>query len=246
MSSSPADPANDPALRRELQACRDALAMTERARLAFLAQISHELRTPMNAVMGFAQLMLRDRRDPLSDGNRMRAEQLLLAGDELLTLFDTLTDIEQLACGAARLSLEPVVLGPMLDDCVNRLRPRADRAQVALSGPPRCLGICVALADRLRLNRVLGGLLSGALRYSQPGARMGAACGCPDSPADIARPEAVVTMSLVGQGFAPMAAEPLIAAMRGRLEVPDAGDGATLLRISLPRAPAQWCAPHTG
>ena len=241
MSFFPADPAHDPALRRELQTCRDALAMTERARLAFLAQISHELRTPMNAVMGFAQLMLRDRRDPLSDGNRMRTEQLLLAGDELLTLFDTLTDIEQLACGAARLSLEPVVLGPMLDDCVNRLRPRADRAQVAISGPTRCRGSCVALADRLRLDRVLGGLLSGALRYSQPGARMGAACGCPDAPA-----ETVVTMSLVGQGFAPMAAEPLIAAMLGRLEVPDAGDGATWLRITLPRAPAQSGAPGAG
>ena len=114
---------------------------------------------------------------------------------------------------------------------------------MAISGPLGCRGACVALADRLRLRRLMGALLSGALRSTAAGGQMGLTCGCEGlagAPAD-----AAVSLSLSGHGFAPITAEPLIAAeplivaMQGRLEQPVAGDGGVWLRITLPRAPAQ-------
>ena len=111
---------------------RDAMEEAERANRAkseFLAGISHELRTPMNAILGFAQLL---ELDELAGEQGDSVQQILRAGRHLLELITELLDIARIEAGELALSLEPVSLETLLErgprpDAAARRAARRDR-----------------------------------------------------------------------------------------------------------------------
>lgn len=151
------------------QALRDkqAAELASHAKSEFLSRMSHEMRTPLNAVIGFAQLLTLN---PTGlDGTTVRdyAGHVLEAGEHLLALIDDVLDLQKIEEGALTLQLHPVDLHDAVTRASELLMPLAQSAQVRfeLSVPPATW----VQADMQRLRQVLLNVGSNAIKYNHPG-----------------------------------------------------------------------------
>ena len=147
-----------------------AKAIAEKANLAksdFLSSMSHELRSPLNAILGFAQLMESDTPAP-NPAQRASIDQILHAGWYLLELINDILDLAVIESGRLSLSLEPVSLAEVLIECQAMIEPLAQRRGIRMAFP-KFKTPCFIKADRTRVKQVLINLLSNAIKYNQNG-----------------------------------------------------------------------------
>ena len=135
------------------------------AKSKFLSSMSHELRTPMNAILGFSQLIQYD--NNLSDENKENVQEILNAGEHLLELINQVLNLEKVESGYIDLSLEPVELSPIIDECISLVSTMADKRGIHISHSS-LKGLAVR-ADRTLLRQVLLNLLSNAIKYNREG-----------------------------------------------------------------------------
>ena len=144
--------------------------VAEKANLAksdFLSSMSHELRSPLNAILGFAQLM-ESALPPPTPSQKGNIEQILQAGWYLLELINEILDLALIESGKLSLSLEPVSLSEVLLDCQAMIEPQAQKNRIRMSFPDFDEP-CYVLADRTRLKQVFINLLSNAIKYNREG-----------------------------------------------------------------------------
>jgi PAS domain S-box-containing protein len=148
----------------ELEAAR---ALAEKANLAksdFLSSMSHELRSPLNAILGFAQLM--ESESPLPTPSQKESiDQILQAGWHLLTLINEILDLAKVESRQVPLSEEPVSLAEVLLECQGMIEPQAAQRGIRMAFPDADIPWHV-MADRTRLKQVLINLLSNAIKYN--------------------------------------------------------------------------------
>ncbi len=145
-----------------------AKAAAEKANLAksdFLSSMSHELRSPLNAILGFAQLINSDSPPPTAS-QMASIDQILNAGWYLLELINEILDLAQIESGKLALSREPTALGEVLLECQAMIEPQAQKRGIKMIFPQQGLPRFVD-ADRTRLKQVLINLLSNAIKYNQ-------------------------------------------------------------------------------
>lgn len=150
-------------------ALAQAKAAAEQANLAksrFLSRMSHDLRTPLNAMLGFAQL-LEAELPPGAHGDELR--QIRRGGDHLLRLIDEVLDIARIESGQLSLSPEPLALRDLLEQDLRLVGPLADHRQIALESTWDVPVEVHVLADRRRLQQVVLNLLSNAIKYNRFG-----------------------------------------------------------------------------
>ena len=152
---------------RALMEARDEAEQANRAKSDFLSNMSHELRTPLNSVLGFSQLMGSDKREPLTESQQLAVGQIGTAGRHLLTLINDILDLAQIETGHLSLSLEPVEIGPMLDEAISMVNPLAQAREISVEYRPGGLEETWVWADRTRLKQVLFNLLSNAVKYNR-------------------------------------------------------------------------------
>jgi PAS domain S-box-containing protein len=146
-------------------AAKEEAERANRAKSEFLSRMSHELRTPLNAVLGFAQLMEADLVDPLTQGQRVRIQDLQRGGRHLLGLINDVLDIARIEAGTLHLELVPVELNALAQECFSLVGTFAASCQIELLLPPQ--PPCWVLADPMRLRQVLLNLLSNAIKYNR-------------------------------------------------------------------------------
>ncbi|HEX7808654.1 MAG TPA: PAS domain S-box protein [Thermoanaerobaculia bacterium] len=155
----------------------NARAVAETANLAksdFLSSMSHELRSPLNAILGFAQLMESELPAPTpSQGESII--QILNAGWYLLELINEVLDLATIESGKLSMSLEPVLLNDLLLECHSMVEPLAQRRNLRMLFPRSDASYCVN-ADRTRIKQVLINLLSNAIKYNTPGGSVAVHC----------------------------------------------------------------------
>jgi signal transduction histidine kinase/CheY-like chemotaxis protein len=156
------------ALRAELAAARNDLERANRARAEFFSRVSHELRTPLNAILGFGQLL---EMGGLSDADRDSVHQILKAGRRLLGTIDQVLEYSRMESGRTAISIEPVVLGPVLRQAIDLVLPGAAEKGVVIAETVSAAG-WVVLADRRLLGQVFLQLLSNAVKFNRPGGRV--------------------------------------------------------------------------
>jgi len=142
----------------------------EKANLAkseFLSSMSHELRSPLNAILGFAQLMDSDA-TPATPAQKASIDQILRAGWYLLELINEILDLAQIESGKLSLSLEPTSLAEVILECQAMIEPQAQGRRIRMTFPQFDRPWFIA-ADRTRLKQVLINLLSNAVKYNQAG-----------------------------------------------------------------------------
>ncbi|WP_340121210.1 PAS domain S-box protein, partial [Methylobacter svalbardensis] len=155
----------------------DAKSTAEKANLAksdFLSSMSHELRSPLNAILGFAQLMESDSPPP-TPSQKASIKQILQGGWYLLELINEILDLAVIESGRLSLSLEPVSLAEVMLECQAMIEPQAKKRGIQMTFPQFNIPYFVN-ADRTRVKQVLINLLSNAIKYNQAGGSVVVTC----------------------------------------------------------------------
>ncbi len=152
----------------ESRLAREAAEKASRAKSEFLSRMSHELRTPLNSILGFGQLL---QMDELTQSQEESIGYIMGAGKHLLGLINEILDISRIELGHMKLSLEPVEIAPVIEECLDLVRPMAGQRQLHIdTGEPyeRLQGKYV-FGDQQKLRQVLLNLLSNAIKYNSEG-----------------------------------------------------------------------------
>jgi signal transduction histidine kinase len=136
----------------------------------FLAQMSHEVRTPLNAILGFSKLLKKDPSEQfLNSEQHLYLQRIHDNGLSLLAFFDDLLDISKIEEGQLRLHLQKEInLSELLEQCVShyqfsiRDKALAFQQHFALAEP------CLLYTDPQRLKQMVGNLLSNAIKFTPP------------------------------------------------------------------------------
>ena len=134
------------------------------AKRTFLFDMSHDMRTPLNAVIGLSGLLDRDAADP--DKVRSYSRKIKASGQHLLTLVNEVLDMSKIESGRTSLNLSTFSLSELLEELTFVFQPQAQEKGQTLKinafGVPqeRLIG------DKLRLNEVLGNLLDNSIKYT--------------------------------------------------------------------------------
>ncbi len=167
----------DQALHETNLALQKAKFVAERANLAksdFLSNMSHELRSPLNAILGFTQLI--DSGSPLpTPGQKSSIDQILRAGWYLLELINEILDLALIESGKMSLSQESMSLADVLGDCQAMIEPQASKRGIRVVFP-RLDAACFVKADQTRVKQVFINLLSNAIKYNREGGQVDVTC----------------------------------------------------------------------
>ncbi len=152
----------------ELIAAKERAEVANRAKSAFLAHMSHDLRTPLNGILGFAQLLQHDA--TLNERQRTAGNAILQCGEHLLTLINDILDLAKIEAGKLEVCPVDVELTPFLNGVCEIIRVRvAQKPGLALVcdfAPDLPAGI---RTDERRLRQVLLNLLDNAVKFADRG-----------------------------------------------------------------------------
>ena len=149
----------------ELERARAAAEKANLAKSDFLSSMSHELRSPLNAILGFAQLMSSETPPP-TQKQSAQIDPILRAGWYLLDLINEILDLAQVESGKLALSLEPTSLAEVMTECRAMIEPQGQKRGIRMTFPDFETA-CFVNADRTRLKQVLLNLLSNAVKYNR-------------------------------------------------------------------------------
>jgi signal transduction histidine kinase len=143
------------------------LERTSTAKSHFIANMSHEMRTPMNAVVGLTNLMLDD--DTIPDSIKETLKKINSAGDTLMGLINDILDISKIEAG--RLELMPIHydVASLLNDIITLNMIRAADKPITFKLDINGDLPCTLFGDDLRIKQVLNNLLSNAFKYTKEG-----------------------------------------------------------------------------
>jgi signal transduction histidine kinase len=154
----------------------EALEAADRLKSAFVSNVSYELRTPLNTILGFAQMLADPAFGQLGEKQREYVADILSSGETLRAIIDDILDLATIDAGALELKLAPVKVRKVIEAAVQGVEERLKQNGLALdiSIEP---GIDTFVADGARITQILYNLLSNAIGFSGPGGRIGVTCG---------------------------------------------------------------------
>ncbi|MDD5470659.1 MAG: ATP-binding protein [Sideroxydans sp.] len=170
----------DDALHETNRNLEEARLLADQANLAkseFLSSMSHELRSPLNAILGFAQLMEAGSPAP-TPSQKSSLAQILKGGWYLLELVNDILDLASIESGHAALNMESVSLDAVMADCQTLVEPLANASSVSM-GFQQTAHRWSVQADPIRLKQVMINLLSNAIKYNTSGGLVEVYCSTP-------------------------------------------------------------------
>lgn len=154
----------------QLELLQNALESSHRSEAdknAFFSNMSHDMRTPLNAIIGLSELAQHN----LDDQNKLKTllNKIQFSGQQLLNLVNDVLEISRMEQGHISLDYHPIDLQQCVDDCVEIFRHQAKSEKKTLSL------VCdlrhrMVLGDASRISQILNNLLSNAFKYSESGA----------------------------------------------------------------------------
>ena len=134
----------------------------------FLAIMSHELRSPMNAIIGFSQLLLRQSQQSLSKQQTNMVERIFNSGKHLLTLIDEILDFAKIEVGCLQLQLQELNLAELVTATTEEMRYLVEQKNLELTINLNIQNPCV-VNDSTRIRQILINLLSNAIKFTDVG-----------------------------------------------------------------------------
>lgn len=154
---------------KELRRAYDDAVAANRSKSDFLARMSHEFRTPLNAILGFSDVL---RNQYMGDATTERAQEyandIHVSADLLLELVNDLLDISAIESGRIQVDQEAIDVRVVLDECLRTLKYRLDSKRITtdLLIPDNARPL---LADRRSLKQIVLNLLTNAIKFTQEG-----------------------------------------------------------------------------
>ena len=141
-------------------------------RLDFLATVSHEVRTPLNSILGFTELMLQERLGPIGNPRyRGYIEDIHQSGLYALSLLNDLLDISKIEAGKFELDFTSVDVPELVEECAASLQPLAKSARILLR-TSLAHDLPLVGADPRRLKQILLNLLTNAIKFTKEGGQV--------------------------------------------------------------------------
>ena len=151
-----------------LQAANTELLKSSKAKSEFLARVSHDLRQPLNAVVGFTDLLLLQGGEPLSNSQRRYLGHVVTATQQIVRLTSDLLDLSRLEAGRLEIRPEPCDVALLLQEMLAHFRTQPQAGRVSLT-----LEIASPLGklmvDQARLQQILYNLVSNAFKFTPDG-----------------------------------------------------------------------------
>ncbi|TSA10108.1 MAG: hybrid sensor histidine kinase/response regulator [Deltaproteobacteria bacterium] len=159
----------------ELRQASQKLQRAEQQKFAFLSDISHELRSPLNGILGFAELLANEYYGPLSNTRHEFLSMINKGGEKLLALVDDISLLARLETGEVTLQPETFSLTSLIDTVWIDLQNMAYNKRISFRRevPPEADRIT---ADKKRLQTILQNLLDNAIEFSQAGGQINVSC----------------------------------------------------------------------
>jgi PAS domain S-box-containing protein len=145
----------------------DLVAAKNQAEIANKAK--SDLRTPMNAILGFSQLLRLDHDHVLTEEYQVYVDQIMNAGTHLLALIDDVLNLEKIEAGEAELELEFLDTRQLVNQCLSVVQPAADNLGVGIEDLTHGRELTPVWGEATAFKQVLINLLSNAIKYNRPG-----------------------------------------------------------------------------
>ena len=154
----------------QTQTLRDALAQAQHANNAkttFLSNMSHDIRTPMNAIIGFATIAAShiDNKDQVRDC----LQKVLSSSNHLLSLINDILDMSRIESGKVQIKEQPCNISELTHNLVNIIQPQVKAKQMELFIDTFDIANEDVIADSLKLSQVFVNLMSNAVKYTPAG-----------------------------------------------------------------------------
>ncbi len=152
---------------KKLQTAAREAAAANKAKTDFLSTMSHDIRTPMNAIIGLTTIAEKNLGDTASVGESLR--KISMASNHLLILINDILDISKVESG--KLNLSPLVfsIAETVENLVNLSQPMIKEKNIEFNFRTSCMEREYFYADQLRLNQIYINILSNAIKYTEPG-----------------------------------------------------------------------------
>ena len=157
-------------LNKRLQVTARAAESANNAKTNFLSTMSHDIRTPMNAIIGLTTIAEKNLGDVESTRESLR--KISLASNHLLTLINDILDISKVESGKLKLSPLTFSIVETVENLVNISQPMIKEKNLEFSFHINRMEKEYLYADQLRLNQIYINILSNAIKYTEPGGRV--------------------------------------------------------------------------
>ncbi len=152
---------------KQLTEALQAAQMASNSKTTFLSNMSHDIRTPMNAVIGFTTLLAKDAENP--DKVREYTKKIMASGQHLLSLINDILDVSKIESGKVVLNVEEFTLNDLVSSVDAIVRPMAGARSQEFHVEVTDVKHEYLIGDETRINQILINLLSNAVKYTPEG-----------------------------------------------------------------------------
>jgi cell cycle sensor histidine kinase DivJ len=168
-------------VRQRLESARAEAALAISLKDRLLANVSHELRTPLNAILGFSEILGDAKLAPSDSAKRIEYARIIHSSAEhLLSVVNLVLDMSKIEAGKFEIIPEPFELEPLIKDCCDMLRLRAEAGKVELTRAGSDFSMEL-VADKRACRQILLNLLSNAVKFTPPEGRVAIGATVADS-----------------------------------------------------------------
>ncbi len=171
----------------ESRAAIEAAEKASAAKTELLLRVSHEMRTPLHAILGFSEVILEERFGPIGNERyREYIRDIHASGRHVLSLAGDLLDLTKIELGKLELQFAPIDINGIVRECVTMMQPQAARERVImrLSLYDRLPNVMV---DERSLRQIMLNLMANAVKYNEPGGQVIVSTALDDSGSVILR-----------------------------------------------------------
>ncbi len=152
---------------KQLAEALQAAQIASNSKTTFLSNMSHDIRTPMNAVIGFTTLLAKDAENP--EKVREYTKKIMASGQHLLSLINDILDVSKIESGKVVLTVEEFTLNDLVSSVDAIIRPMANGRNQKFHVEVTGVKHEYLMGDETRINQILINLLSNAVKYTQEG-----------------------------------------------------------------------------
>lgn len=152
---------------KQLAEALQAAQIASNSKTTFLSNMSHDIRTPMNAVIGFTTLLAKDAENP--EKVREYTKKIMASGQHLLSLINDILDVSKIESGKVVLTVEEFTLNDLVSSVDAIIRPMAAARDQKFHVEVKGVKHEYLMGDETRINQILINLLSNAVKYTQEG-----------------------------------------------------------------------------
>lgn len=154
-------------IEKELYIAQSAANKANQRKSEYLANVNHELKTPLNGIYGYSQILQSMETDP---EKAAMVDMIVKASEQMTTMINQLLELEQIESGKIKVKKEPISIKDMVGDCLSlfnlQLKDRNIRVDSNIDDS------MVVMSDKHLVNSVITNLVSNAMKYNKPAGRI--------------------------------------------------------------------------